>query len=84
MSENVFYFWVKNTVDLEEYVQLLKAAFAAQAKDGVPTTLAVGAVYNNAVDNDDIIALFDRCEKMRLMDEKHADAEFIESKMKML
>ena len=84
VSENVFYFWIKNTVDLEEYVQLLKAAFAAQAKDGVPATLAVGAVYNNAVDNDDITALFDRCEKMRLMDEKHADAEFIESKMKML
>lgn len=84
VSENVFYFWLKDAVDLEGYVRLLKAHFSTQAKDGVPATLAVGAVYNNAVENDNITDLFDRCEKMRLMDEKHADAEFIEGKMKML
>lgn len=84
VSENVFYFWLKGDIDLEGYVPLLKARFAAQSKDGVPTTLAVGAVYNNSVDNDNITDLLDRCEKMRLMDEKHAEASFIESKMKML
>ena len=33
---------------------------------------------------ENIDELIDRCGKMRLLDEKHAEAEFIEGKMKML
>ena len=42
----------------------------------------VGAVYNNMVDNESIDNLMARCEKIRLLDEKHAEAKFIEGKVK--
>ena len=84
VSENVFCFWRKEQVDLERFVADMKEHFAAQSEDGVPLSLSVGAVYNNTVDKEKVTDLFDRCEKMRLLDEKHAEAEFIEGKMKLL
>ena len=84
VSENVFCFWRKEKVDLEQFVVELKEHFAAQGEDGVPLSLSVGAVYNNTVDKEKLTDLFDRCEKMRLLDEKHAETQFIQSKMKML
>ena len=44
----------------------------------------MGAIYNNAVGKENIDELIDRCGKMRLLDEKHSEAQFITSKMKML
>ena len=82
--ENVFYFWCEQPVKLETYVAELKARFAAQSENGVPLSLSVGAVYNNTVDKEKIGDLIDRCEKMRLLDERHAEAGFIENKMKLL
>ena len=84
VSENVFCFWRKETVDMERFVADMKEHFAAQSEDGVPLSLSIGAVYNNTVDKEKLIDLFDRCEKMRLLDEKHAETQFIQSKMKLL
>ena len=53
----------------------------------VPYSFSVGAIYNNTVGKeniDELDELIDRCGKMRLLDEKHAEAKFIEGKMKML
>ena len=84
VSENVFYFWVTQPVELEQYVLALKERFRARQEDGVPFSLSVGAVYNNTVDKERVMDLIERCEKMRLLDEKHAEATFIEGKMKLL
>lgn len=84
VSENVFCFWMTTSVDLEGFVSQLKEWFSVQSEDGVPLSLSVGAVYNNTVDKEEITDLFNRCERMRLLDEKHAEAEFIEGKMKLL
>ncbi len=84
VSENVFCFWRKEKLDLEKFVADMKEHFTAQSEDGVPLSLSIGAVYNNTVDKEKLIDLFDRCEKMRLLDEKHAEAQFIQSKMKLL
>lgn len=50
----------------------------------MPYSFSVGAIYNNTVGKENIDELIDRCGKMRLLDEKHAEAKFIEGKMKML
>lgn len=50
----------------------------------VPYSFSVGAIYNNTVGKENIDELIDRCGKMRLLDEKHAEAKFIKGKMKML
>lgn len=42
------------------------------------------ARYNSTIGKENIDELIDRCGKMRLLNEKHAEAEFIEGKMKML
>lgn len=84
VSENVFYFWTTQPVELEQYVLTLKERFRAKREDGVPFSLSVGAVYNNTVDKERVMDLIERCEKMRLLDEKHAEASFIEGKMKLL
>ena len=85
VSENVFYFWAVKPVKLENYVLKLKESFQnRQEEEKVPLSLAVGAVYNNRVDNEKIEDLIGRCEKMRLLDEKHAEAKFIEGKLKVL
>lgn len=84
VSENVFYFWFTKPVKLESWILALKDHFQAQGTDGAPLSLAVGAVYNNLVDKEKLNDLMDRCEQMRLLDEKHAEAKFIEGKMKLL
>lgn len=66
VSENIFYFWLMEPVQLETYIQQIKDAFRKKGEE------------------ENIDELIDRCGKMRLLDEKHAEAEFIEGKMKML
>ena len=72
-------------VQLETYIQELKETFRKEGeKNGMPFSFSVGAIYNNTIGKENIDELIDRCGKMRLLDEKHAEAEFIEGKMKML
>ena len=85
VSENIFYFAFMEPVQLEAYIYDLKEQFKKEGeKEGVPFSFSVGAIYNNEVGKETIDELIDRCDKMRLLDEKHSEAKFIEGKMKML
>ena len=85
VSENIFYFWFMEPVQMETYIHDIKSAFQKEGeKENIPYSFSVGAVYNNTVDKENIDALIDRCGKMRLLDEKHAEAKFVEGKMQML
>ena len=85
VSENIFYFWLMEPVELEIYIQQLKEAFRKKGEEeDLPFSFSIGAIYNNTIGKENIDELIDRCGKMRLLDEKHAEAEFIEGKMKML
>lgn len=85
VSENIFYLWFMEPVQLETYIYDIKEMFQKKGeKDGIPYSFSVGAIYNNTVGKENIEELIDRCGKMRLLDEKHAEAKFIEGKMKML
>ncbi len=85
VSENIFYFWFMQPVKLEKYIYDIKESFKNKSeKVDVPYSFSVGAIYNNTVGKEKIDELIDRCGKMRLLDEKHAETKFIEGKMKML
>lgn len=85
VSENIFYFWFMEPVQMESYISDIKAAFKELGdKEKIQYSFSVGAIYNNAVGKENIDELIDRCGKMRLLDEKHSEAQFITSKMKML
>lgn len=85
VSENIFYFWFMEPIQLETYIYDIKEKFEKEGeKEEIPLSFSVGAIYNNTVGKENIDELIDRCGKMRLLDEKHAEAKFIESKMKML
>ena len=85
VSENLFYFWLTEPVQLENYVYDLKEAFRNSNEEEVPPlSFSIGAVYHNKVDKESMNELINRCEKMRILDEKHAEANFIEGKMKLL
>lgn len=85
MADNIFAFWITESVNLEEFVHRLKETFQEKGNEKeVPLSFAVGGVYNNRVDKEKIDDLMERCEKIRLLDEKHADAKFIEGKVKVL
>ena len=72
-------------VQLETYIQDIKSAFKKIGEqENIPYSFSVGAIYNNTVGKENIDELIDRCGKMRLLDEKHAEAQFIEGKMKLL
>lgn len=85
VSENIFYFWFMEPVQMETYIHDIKAKFEQEGeKVNIPYSFSVGAIYNNTVGKEKIDELIDRCGKMRLLDEKHAEAKFVEGKMKML
>ena len=85
VSENIFYFWLMESVELEIYIQQLKEAFRKKGEEeNLPFSSSIGAIYNNTIGKENIDELIDRCEKIRLLNEKHAEAEFSEGKMKML
>ena len=85
VSENIFCFWLMEPVELELYIQQLKEAFRKKGEEeNLPFSFSIGAIYNNTIGKENIDALIDRCGKMRLLNEKHAEAEFSEGKMKML
>ena len=85
VSENVFYFWFMEPVQMETYIHDIKTTFEQEGKKvNIPYSFSVGAIYNNTVGKENIDELIDRCGKMRLLDEKHAEAKFVEGKMKLL
>lgn len=85
VSENIFYFWFMEPVHLETYIYDIKEKFKELGEqENIPYSFSVGAIYNNTVGKENIDELIDRCGKMRLLDEKHAEAQFVESKMKLL
>ena len=85
VSENIFYFWFMEPVQMENYISDIKAAFKELGdKEKIQYSFSVGGIYNNTVGKENIDELIDRCDKMRLLDEKHSEAQFITSKMKML
>lgn len=85
VSENIFCFWLMEPVELEVYIQQLKEAFRKKREEeNLPFSFSIGAIYNNTIGKENIDELIDRCGKMRFLDETHAEAEFIEGKMKML
>ena len=85
VSENIFYFWFVEPVQMETYIHDIKTAFQKEGeKQNIPYSFSVGAIYNNTVGKENIDELIDRCGKIRLLDEKHAEAKFVEGKMKML
>lgn len=85
VSETIFYFWFMEPVQMESYIHDIKVKFEQEGeKVNIPYSFSVGAIYNNTVGKEKIDELIDRCGKMRLLDEKHAEAKFVEGKMKML
>ena len=85
VSDNVFFFWMTEPVQLESCIQNMKEQFQqSEEEKNVPLSLAVGAIYNNHIEKETINELIDRCDKLRLLDEKHAEAKFVEGKMKFL
>ena len=70
---------------LENYVYELKETFRKSSEEeNLPMSFSIGAVYYNKIDKETMNELITRCEKMRLLDEKHAESNFIEGKMKLL
>ncbi len=85
VSENSFYFWFMEPIQLENYIYNLKNVFEEEGKKvDLPLSFSAGGIYNNAVGKENIDELIERCDKMRCLDEKHAEAKFIEGKVKML
>ncbi len=85
VSDNIFYFWFMQPVKLEKYIYDIKEKFSNKGeKRDIPYSFSVGAIYNNTVGKEKIEELIDRCDKMRLLDEKHAATKFIESRVNVL
>lgn len=79
ISENVFFFWLRAPVQLEAYITELKEAFQETGDEKTPFSLAVGGGYKE--DKESLRELMRSCEKMRRLDEKLAEAKFIEGKI---
>lgn len=75
----------KKLCEPEEYLnfQFQNEIYSIKYSD-ILYSFSVGVIYNNTVEKENIDELIDRCGKMRLLDEKHAEAQFIEGKMKLL
>lgn len=85
VSENIFYFWLTEPVQLEGYIYHMKEMFKKKGEEAkLPFSFSIGAIYNNKVEKETIDELIARCGQMRILDEKHAEADFIAGKMKLL
>ncbi len=81
MSSNVFFFWLAESVCLEDYIYKIKEAFKDVFEEPDRFSLAVGGVYNEA--GKSVHELFEHCEEIRMLDEKLAEAKFIEGQINM-
>ncbi len=85
VSDKIFYLWFMQPVKLEKYIYDIKENFKNKSDNSdIPYSFSVGAIYNNTVGKEKIEELIDRCDKMRLLDEKHAATKFIESRVNVL
>lgn len=85
ISDRVFCIFFLTPVQLETYIRHIKNEFKKSGEaEGMTLSFAVGAVYNNRIEKEKVEDLVERCEKMRLLDEKHEEAKFIEGKLKIL
>ena len=83
ISDRVFCIFFLTSVQLETYIGHIKNEFKKSGEEeGMTLSFAVGAVYNNRIEKETVEDLVERCEKMRLLDEKHEEAKFIEGKLK--
>ena len=82
ISEHAFCFWILKKVDLDLLVYEIKKEF--QGEDKSEKSVAIGAVYYDGLKREDIDELLERCERMRMIDEKQAEARFMEGKVKWL
>lgn len=85
VSENTFYYLLTEPVNTEEYVTGLKELYRKTIIDcGGETTLSVGIVCRSSIAPESIDELIGRCEEVRHLDEKHAEKDFVEGRVRML
>ncbi len=82
LSENIFFYWLKSPVKLEEYIYDIKSSFSDLGTETDIYSLAVGGVYNNGTET--LNEMLEKCEKMRTIDENLAEAKFVKSKIQLL
>lgn len=79
ISENIFFFCLRTPVQLEAYIQELKGSFAEHSDEKTIYSLSIGSGYREK--DETVRELLRRCERMRSLDEKLAEAKFIEGKI---
>ena len=79
ISDNVFFFWITRSVQLEEFISNIKTAFKDKGAKDKTFSFSVGGSYNDR--RESIRSLLDRCERMRMLDEKLSEARFIDGKI---
>lgn len=85
LSENVFCGIFFEQVELDGYIMTMKSQFAQKGeKMKLPLSLAVGGIYHNRINHETMDTLINRCEQTRLLDEKKAEAEFVEGQINLL
>lgn len=83
ISEYVFCIHLQKNVVLEELTWNVKHSFEEYMNKigGESPGLSVGAVYNDPYMGDDYRSLFDRCDNMRSLDQKHGESQYIRKKI---
>lgn len=85
LSGNVFCCIFFESIELDRYIMTIKSEFAHKGEEmNLRLSLAVGGIYNNQINHETMDTLLARCEQTRLLDEKKAEAEFVEGQMNML
>ena len=85
LSDNVFCGVFFEPVELDKYIMAIKSGFAHKGEElDLRLSLAVGGIYNNRINGETMDIMVTRCEKVRLLDEKKAEAEFVEGQIDML
>lgn len=85
LSENVVCLVFFEPIELDRYIMTIKEEFLHKGEERkLRLSLAVGGIYNNQINQEDMDSLIRRCEEVRLMDEKKAEAEFVKGKINIL
>ena len=89
LSDNIFFFCLKEPVNMEEYIFAIKDEYAKSSTDGSIRSLSVGGVYNETERGEQssfasVNELVEKCEKMRTVDENLAESRFVEAKINIL
>ena len=63
----------------------IKSGFVHKGEElDLRLSLAVGGIYNNRINGETMDIMVTRCEKIRLLDEKKAEAEFVKGQINIL